>query len=254
MRFARTAGLLLAILALVRCGAPVREAPPARAEPRAVEVALAPAPRAVDRSTTSTTETPSFVISIEKQVRELVSSLAGPHCGISHAMAHSLCVPELLALGASAYPIYERILTDPNSTAGEVTGVCVMLDDLGDDARQFAPFIVRRLAAPDEFLPREPARNEGKWDRTRIFLVQSLSYAGDERHAWVLVPLLNDESSVVKSHAARALTQLGGPRELDALTGWLALQNPNLRLVADLRKARDAREQQLRARPARRTF
>ncbi len=252
MRFARTAGLLLAVLVLVRCGAPVREAPSAK-PPVAVEVAIAPAPRAVVRAVVSNRELVGPLPQPHGERVRLLLEVLGPNFCLSPETmrVRDECTAELVGLGASVQPVMREILADPHSTVSEVIGVCTMLDHVREP-RQFAQLIVRRLAAPNLLLARDA--DSGNTDIVRTTLIEYLSDTGDERHAWVLVPLLNDESSVVKSHAAKALAQIGGPRELDALSDWLALQNPNLRFVADLRKARDAREQQLRALPARRTF
>jgi hypothetical protein len=87
MRFARAAGVLVVVLALVRCGAPVREtptAPTARAEPRAAEVAIAPAPRAVaEKNVRAVAPAPVAVVDIPHldEVRSAVHSLGRPGCG-----------------------------------------------------------------------------------------------------------------------------------------------------------------------------
>jgi hypothetical protein len=252
MRRIRTAGLLLALLLLVRCGVSLRQPVSSPAsEVDVVRWALAPAPRSDVEAAPASVPTANSPqpISHQERVRQLVASLDGGFCkSPKQRQIQEQSLSKLLPLGASAYPIYEAILADPNSTISELLGLYELLGHLGEDRRQFAPFVARRLGDPDELMPCAPRWNDGTRCLVRTFLIEMLADIGNERHAWALLPSMNDNNDEnMQFRAVKALAKIGGKRELDALTAWLALQNPNQPMVQAMWKIRNEMKARLTA-------
>jgi hypothetical protein len=280
----RTAGTLLALLLLVRCGAPGH---PVRA-PEGVtlaaddstpapvpEVAQAPRPSSVE-------EVPAPVARAEaeaevphlKEVRGLVHYLGMPKCGsnlLLDEMGQLLPgqepyqVKALRELGEVVHAAYEVIWADPKSTWTEIAGVGIALSYTPAEPRRFVPFAIRRLTAPDALVPVDPEPRDGPtefqaerlaWNRAfvREQAMHLLADNGDERDAWVLVPFLSGDNWKLRRAAAEVLAVIGGQKELDALNAWLALQHPNDPRVPKFRKLRDEFDARLKAKSMPRAF
>ncbi len=205
------------------------------------EIALAPAPRAVRPKATAPKSKPAPALEPElrdvKAVRAKFDEIGSPRCGLA-ALALVPDVDNLVAMGEIVFPIYELVLADPKSTAGEIEGVCWILSKLKTDRRQFIPLLVRRLTATDALMPGDPfpvgkdaefqaARLERNRRWVKEAVISLLTEIGDERDASVLVPLLHQSDQDLQRSAVSAIVKIGGKPELDAMRAWLALQNPD---------------------------
>lgn len=272
MRFARTAGLLLAILALVRCGAPVREVAAARAEPPVLaEVAVAPAARAVvdPDEIDFGIPVPTEEIPGAEVIRNLVLGAQPVGCGYPPYFIEYERV--LLKLGARAFRGYEVILADPKSEYREVYQVCRMVIAVQADRRRFVPLALARLATPQTVCSFN-SRTQQMWSHisleqraerlayynewVRTELVAMLGAIGDEREAPAVARHLTDGERRVRTTAATALVKLGTHAELDLFNARLKPGGPALAAdeLQHLTQCRDALAKRLKEHPVPKTL
>lgn len=247
MRFARTLAVLVALSLLARCGTaflPTQHDPAplfvAKAESAPV-VAVIPEARPV-AVVTPVPETPPEVAerTFDYHVRDLLGTVYGYMCGNGRSVERTEAAErELLALGESSFPVYERILVDPDSRWGEVLGACDLIASL-PSGRRFVPFAVALL--------------DSGGDLRRGAAAELLGVIGGERDAPTLLPLLNAGDWSLRRTAAKALAKIGGRNELEALNTWLAGQNQQNLSVVPIRKHRDELGLRLLAQPQRRPF
>ena len=269
MRPLRTAGTLLALLALVRCGglalpghAPEGEPPTVRvSEPVPSPVQKAPVIAPVVRAPVPT---PESEVPYPESVRELVRSLGTPTCGCGRWILIDETgqplpnqdpreVKVLRLWGETAYADYDAILTDPESQLEEIWGTCSVIRDLPGDRRRFVPELLLRLATPDALVPGDGTMDDTR-RRIRERVIETLSDLGDERDAVVLVRVMRAYDLESAFAAAKALTQIGGQRELDEVIAWVASHDPRLPFTSYLKKRCDERQSRLRTMPAGRNF
>lgn len=267
----------MVLVLLVRCGSVEHPASPASAPapvamPRAAEVAVAPAPRAVVRVSAPNPVAVAEIPHLD-EVRGLVSR-GGPGCGGQKVLGddgkplpgqESSEVKRLRALGDAVHPAFAAIIVDPKSTLWELFGVSSALADKPGKHRQYVPLAVQRLTAVDALMPveTEPFDGTDEFQARRLlstrnmvreWAIELIADHGDERDAAHLLLLLRSEDWSVRRTAADALVRIGGQPELDGMDAWLETQNPIHPLTITIKKRRDALETRLRTLPARRMF
>jgi hypothetical protein len=246
MRRIGTVGAVIAVVLLTRCGEPQREyllPLQSNSPPEAVAVP-APALPPIALSLPSPVSSPPQL----ERVRDIVGLLGGPHhCGNNYFLMVEYYVPKLMQLGEQAFPDYLAILTDPWSSEGEVGGVREVLSRMQINRRMFIPAVIQRLTAADVIVAEVADGMSREYVRRQmIYLLRDI---GDERDAWAILPMLNQDDEDVRRVAIESLARIGGQPELEALNTWLALQNPNDRMLPYFRGLRDQLEMRLLAQP-----
>ena len=115
-------------------------------------------------------------------------------------------------LSQLALPLYGRILDNPDSDAHLVVRTLVVLIEIKADRSTFVDRAILKLADPRA--------------KVRSYAVSLLGNIGSERDTAPIVALLADEEFTVGVAAAKALSIIGGPRELAALNIWLTVTKP----------------------------
>jgi hypothetical protein len=188
----------------------------------------------------------------------------------------------LFSLGERAFPAYEAILADPQSTPRDVVWVCVFLHECNLDRRRFAPAVVRRLSDPEALVPAAGVVHDvmaGSRDWQFGSGIEPLTFAqhavacamelnsarssvraaalllladiGRQYHTPIVLPFLSDDSPRVRRCAAGVLAKIGGTLGLDALDVVLKANDPRWDEVEiqHLKKCRDELEKRLKKHP-----
>ena len=135
---------------------------------------------------------------------------------------------ELIRMGERAFPELERILQDPAVDSMEIRRIFAVVSAVQADRRRFIEPAVARLADRDVAV--------------RLSAVILLGRIGSRSDASPIVALLWDENVVVVNAAAKALSVIGGERELTALDIWIKSGNHRERIGfrQDVQQLRDA--------------
>lgn len=144
---------------------------------------------------------PPFDVRDVQQVRRLVA--VG---GVGDVMAIRN-TEWLLRQGEKAFPAYEAILSDTNSTTDEIFGVICVLNDIEADRRRFIKYVIPRLT---------DARSG-----TRHNAVCLLEKIGSTAETSPLIALLSDKHSETVCVTAEVIAAIGGPNDLVAMDVWL---------------------------------
>ncbi len=118
----------------------------------------------------------------------------------------------LVTLNHKVYPNFERILAMRDVNRLEVSRMFIVLANVKGDRSRFLEPAVTKLSDSDNAIRRDS--------------VGLLAEIGSERDTAPIVALLNDEEFTVGVAAAKALSTIGGPRELAALNIWLTVTKP----------------------------
>ena len=161
----------------------------------------------------------------EKNVRTMLASMG---CGVG------LYRQWLLDYGSSAFPVYEKILTDPKSKPVDVGRSLGILSSVGGDRTRFVRLAAHHLTSDNAGVRYQAAMLVGQ--------------IGSSNEGIILVALLSDRDLAVVTAAAQALAATGGPRELAAMDVWLkTADHRNRELHLHVVKQREAFQKRLDA-------
>ncbi len=118
----------------------------------------------------------------------------------------------LVQHGEKLFPSFERILADRDANPTELTRLFIVLLAVKADRSRFLESTVAKLSHSDKSI--------------RNVAVSLLGDIGSELDTAPIVALLADEEFTVGVAAAKAISTIGGPRELAALNIWLIVTKP----------------------------